>query len=151
MPFFGIKADAIPGRICESPVYFLDTGCFSGQCSELCGVNHAFMPIHVEVLSYSDGESSASESSSEVVSVGVVAEGLRPRILTSLKHFFHRFKEWIFPAAHAHAFPPVEYGVAIPFGPGFLGGPRPDIPVNVANASHPTLSAFAIRMMNMWM
>jgi len=50
VPAFGVKVDAIPGRLNE---YFLKVnylGIFYGQCSEICGVNHGFMPIKVEIV-----------------------------------------------------------------------------------------------------
>ena len=54
VPQFGIKIDAIPGRLNQGFIQFEDftTGTFFGQCSELCGVNHAFMPISVTVVDY---------------------------------------------------------------------------------------------------
>nr|AEW67130.1 cytochrome oxidase subnunit II [Pteria penguin] len=52
VPFFGVKSDVIPGRIIETPMFLDEMGTFSGQCAELCGVNHAFMPIGVEVISH---------------------------------------------------------------------------------------------------
>ena len=51
LPAFGLKIDAIPGRINETWFKAERTGTFYGQCSELCGVDHAFMPIHVKVVS----------------------------------------------------------------------------------------------------
>ena len=51
MPAFGIKVDAVPGRLNESWVRVNREGVYYGQCSELCGVDHAFMPIAVEVVS----------------------------------------------------------------------------------------------------
>ena len=51
MPAFGIKVDAVPGRLNETWVRVEREGVFYGQCSELCGVDHAFMPIAVEVVS----------------------------------------------------------------------------------------------------
>nr|AQM37797.1 cytochrome c oxidase subunit II [Unio tumidus]AQM37811.1 cytochrome c oxidase subunit II [Unio tumidus]AQM37825.1 cytochrome c oxidase subunit II [Unio tumidus] len=50
IPSAGIKADAIPGRINQIGLCFLYSGVFYGQCSELCGVNHSFMPICVEAV-----------------------------------------------------------------------------------------------------
>lgn len=47
VPSCGIKIDAIPGRINEISFKILHEGEFFGQCSELCGINHAFMPIHI--------------------------------------------------------------------------------------------------------
>lgn len=56
MPSFGIKMDTVPGRINETwlKVDSRHIGTYYGQCSELCGVNHAFMPITVDVVSKQD-------------------------------------------------------------------------------------------------
>ena len=51
MPAFGIKIDAIPGRLNETWFKATKTGTFHGQCSELCGKDHAFMPIVIRVVS----------------------------------------------------------------------------------------------------
>ena len=51
VPAFGIKIDAIPGRLNETWFKSTKTGMFYGQCSELCGKDHAFMPIAVRVVS----------------------------------------------------------------------------------------------------
>ena len=51
LPSFGVKRDAVPGRINETWFKADRTGTFYGQCSELCGVKHAFMPITVNVVS----------------------------------------------------------------------------------------------------
>jgi cytochrome c oxidase subunit 2 len=51
VPSFGIKIDAIPGRINETWFKATREGMFYGQCSELCGKDHAFMPIAVRVVS----------------------------------------------------------------------------------------------------
>ena len=50
LPSFGVKRDAIPGRINETWFKADRTGTFYGQCSELCGIKHAFMPITVNVV-----------------------------------------------------------------------------------------------------
>ena len=50
LPSFGVKRDAIPGRINETWFKAERTGTFYGQCSELCGIKHAFMPITVNVV-----------------------------------------------------------------------------------------------------
>jgi cytochrome c oxidase subunit 2 len=50
MPAFGLKTDAIPGRINETWFKAEKTGMYYGQCSELCGVDHAFMPIQIQVV-----------------------------------------------------------------------------------------------------
>jgi len=51
MPAFGIKTDAVPGRVNETWVKVEREGTYYGQCSELCGVNHGFMPIAVKAVS----------------------------------------------------------------------------------------------------
>jgi len=51
IPAFGVKVDAVPGRTNESWFQVTREGTYYGQCSELCGVNHGFMPIQVEVVS----------------------------------------------------------------------------------------------------
>jgi cytochrome c oxidase subunit II len=51
VPSFGIKIDAIPGRINETWFKATREGIYHGQCSELCGKDHAFMPITVRVVS----------------------------------------------------------------------------------------------------
>jgi cytochrome c oxidase subunit 2 len=51
VPSFGIKVDAIPGRINETWFRATREGVYYGQCSELCGKDHAFMPITVRVVS----------------------------------------------------------------------------------------------------
>ena len=51
IPSLGIKCDAVPGRLNQIPLFIKREGVFYGQCSELCGANHAFMPIVVEAVS----------------------------------------------------------------------------------------------------
>lgn len=51
LPSFGVKRDAVPGRINETWFKADKLGTFYGQCSELCGIKHAFMPISVKVVS----------------------------------------------------------------------------------------------------
>jgi cytochrome c oxidase subunit II len=57
IPALGIKMDAVPGRLNEAwtrvPAKFVGE-VFYGQCSEICGINHGFMPIAVRVVSKSD-------------------------------------------------------------------------------------------------
>lgn len=50
MPSFGVKIDAIPGRLNETWFKATKTGTFYGQCSELCGINHAYMPIQIRIV-----------------------------------------------------------------------------------------------------
>ena len=51
VPAFGIKMDAVPGRLNETWVRIDKEGTFYGQCSQLCGQNHAYMPIEVKAVS----------------------------------------------------------------------------------------------------
>ena len=50
VPAFGIKIDSIPGRLNETWFKATKVGMYYGQCSELCGKDHAFMPIAVRVV-----------------------------------------------------------------------------------------------------
>nr|YP_009684884.1 cytochrome c oxidase subunit II [Daphnia similis]AYE40149.1 cytochrome c oxidase subunit 2 [Daphnia similis] len=50
IPSLGIKADAVPGRLNQLNMFFNRPGIFYGQCSEICGANHSFMPISVEAV-----------------------------------------------------------------------------------------------------
>ncbi len=54
VPSFGIKQDAIPGFVRDTWFRAEQTGDFHGQCQELCGKEHAYMPIHVKVVSAAD-------------------------------------------------------------------------------------------------
>lgn len=51
VPAFGVKKDAVPGRVNETWLRIDREGVYYGQCSEICGVNHGFMPITVEAVS----------------------------------------------------------------------------------------------------
>nr|YP_008757964.1 cytochrome c oxidase subunit II [Solenaia oleivora]AGW24337.1 cytochrome c oxidase subunit II [Solenaia oleivora] len=51
LPSMGVKVDAIPGRINQLGMHLMGSGVMFGQCSEICGVNHSFMPIGVEGVS----------------------------------------------------------------------------------------------------
>jgi cytochrome c oxidase subunit 2 len=54
VPSFGIRIDAVPGRMNETWFKATTEGVFYGQCSELCGKDHSFMPIVVRVVNESD-------------------------------------------------------------------------------------------------
>ena len=54
VPSLGVKVDACPGRLNQTSVFIKREGTFYGQCSEICGVNHGFMPIVVEGVSMYD-------------------------------------------------------------------------------------------------
>ena len=51
MPAFGVKQDGVPGRLAELWFKAEREGVYFGQCSELCGKDHAYMPITVKVVS----------------------------------------------------------------------------------------------------
>jgi len=61
VPAFGVKIDAVPGRMHETWFVATREGTFYGQCSELCGVYHGFMPIAVDVVSREEFESRIAE------------------------------------------------------------------------------------------
>jgi len=50
VPALGVKVDACPGRLNEVVIIPLRVGTFYGQCSEICGRNHSFIPIEVKVI-----------------------------------------------------------------------------------------------------
>jgi cytochrome c oxidase subunit 2 len=54
VPELGVKQDAIPGFINENWIYVTQPGTYRGQCGELCGINHGFMPIVVQAVSPAD-------------------------------------------------------------------------------------------------
>lgn len=78
IPSFGVKIDAIPGRLNESWFRANREGRYYGQCSELCGKDHAFMPIVVRVVNDQDYDAwkkqqIASASRTSVASAGAAA------------------------------------------------------------------------------
>lgn len=50
IPSLGIKCDAIPGRLNQTSIFIKREGIYYGQCSEICGINHGFMPIVIEAV-----------------------------------------------------------------------------------------------------
>ncbi|MBY0381216.1 MAG: cytochrome c oxidase subunit II [Xanthobacteraceae bacterium] len=82
VPSFGIKIDAVPGRLNETWFKATTTGMFYGQCSELCGKDHAFMPIAVRVVTDDEftqwvaaaQKKYASAPSATYASIGTAAE-----------------------------------------------------------------------------
>lgn len=69
IPSFGSKIDAVPGRMNETWFKAEKTGVYYGQCSELCGRDHAFMPIAVKVVTQEEFDSWIAEQTA----------GLKPR------------------------------------------------------------------------
>lgn len=76
MPAFGIKIDAVPGRLNEVWFRVEEPGTYYGQCSELCGRDHAFMPIQVEIVSRAafDAWSAAMVNGDDSQAAAVLAE-----------------------------------------------------------------------------
>ena len=62
VPAFGIKIDGVPGRAQDTWFEVINEGSYYGQCSELCGIKHAFMPIEVKVVSEEDYQIWLSEA-----------------------------------------------------------------------------------------
>nr|QWV61768.1 cytochrome c oxidase subunit 2 [Agonoscena pistaciae] len=50
IPAMGVKMDATPGRLNQMSIFPNRTGTFFGQCSEICGANHSFMPIAIDII-----------------------------------------------------------------------------------------------------
>jgi cytochrome c oxidase subunit 2 len=70
VPQFGVKVDAIPGRLNEVWMNVREPGTYYGHCYELCGVNHAFMPITVEALPKAEFEAWVKEAQTKFARVG---------------------------------------------------------------------------------
>ena len=68
IPAFGVKQDAIPGFVRDTWFRAEKTGDFYGQCAELCGKEHAYMPIHVKVLSQADYSAWVAEQHKKMAS-----------------------------------------------------------------------------------
>ncbi len=69
VPSFGVKIDAVPGRLNETWFKVDEPGIYYGQCSELCGANHAFMPIEVDVLPQADYDAWFAKKQAEYASL----------------------------------------------------------------------------------
>lgn len=74
LPAFGLKTDAIPGRVNETWFRADREGVFYGQCSELCGVDHAFMPLEIRVVSQAAFEAWVAERGGAMPSAEPAAE-----------------------------------------------------------------------------
>ncbi len=70
VPAFGIKIDAIPGRLNEVWLEAEETGTFYGQCSELCGYGHGFMPIAVKVVTREEFDAWLEQAKEEFARAG---------------------------------------------------------------------------------
>src|SRR5690606_19161942 len=69
VPEFGVKQDAIPGFLRDTWFRAEKIGTYRGQCAELCGKDHAFMPIVVKIVSQDDYEAWAAEKQKELAAL----------------------------------------------------------------------------------
>ncbi len=77
VPSLGIKTDGIPGRLNETWLRVEEAGVYYGQCSELCGMDHGFMPIAVEAVSKEAFEQWVAEAKQEFARVDEVGASLQ--------------------------------------------------------------------------
>jgi len=77
LPAMGIKLDAVPGRVNETWLRIEAEGTYYGQCSELCGSGHAYMPIMVKAVSKSDFEAWIEQAKQEFAARGSAGGDLR--------------------------------------------------------------------------
>ena len=69
VPSLGVKVDAVPGRLNETWFLINEPGMYYGQCSELCGTGHAFMPIAVRAVSQADYDAWLTTARAEFASI----------------------------------------------------------------------------------
>jgi cytochrome c oxidase subunit 2 len=80
VPAFGIKIDAVPGRLNETWFKATRTGTFYGQCDQLCGINHSYMPIEVKVVSQPEFDAWVASKASKKVIVAAAAPPSSPAV-----------------------------------------------------------------------
>jgi cytochrome c oxidase subunit 2 len=73
VPSFGVKLDANPGQVNETWMRIAREGTFYGQCSEICGVGHAYMPIKVQAISKEAFQAWVAEAQQKFARVGAPA------------------------------------------------------------------------------
>ncbi len=78
LPAFGLKTDAIPGRLNETWFKAEKVGTYYGQCSELCGVEHSNMPIEIKVVSQSEFDAWVLSKTAPPPSTAPVADAAAP-------------------------------------------------------------------------
>ena len=80
MPAMGVRLDAVPGRINETWVEITEEGTFYGQCSELCGTGHSYMPIMIKAVSKAEFEEWVEQAKEEFAGLDSPPEtNSRPR------------------------------------------------------------------------
>ena len=72
VPAFGVKMDAVPGRINETWLRIEQPGTYYGQCSELCGDYHGFMPIMIEAVSKDEFQAWTTKAKEEFARAGAI-------------------------------------------------------------------------------
>ena len=80
VPSFGIKIDAIPGRLNKSWFKAEQEGMFYGQCSNICGIDHAFMPINIRVVSQPDYEAWLAQAKKQFAASDQVDVAAAPQV-----------------------------------------------------------------------
>jgi cytochrome c oxidase subunit II len=80
VPSFGVKIDAIPGRLNKYWFKAEHEGIFYGQCSNICGIDHAFMPINVRVMSQPDYEAWLVEAKKQFASLDRIDVAAAPLV-----------------------------------------------------------------------
>lgn len=75
MPAFGVKTDSVPGKLNETWMNITKPGIYYGQCSEICGVKHAYMPIEIHALPKTDYETWIARAKVEFAENGSVDTG----------------------------------------------------------------------------
>ena len=83
VPAFGVKLDTVPGKLNETWMRIEKTGVYYGQCSELCGINHAFMPIAVQAVSKADFAKWVAEAQKKFAAVDTPAPSTDLRLAAS--------------------------------------------------------------------
>ena len=78
LPAFGLKIDAIPGRLNETWFNAEKVGTYYGQCSELCGVDHSFMPIEIKVVSQADFDAWVASKTTPAAPVAAAPAAVTP-------------------------------------------------------------------------
>ena len=66
MPSLGVKKDAVPGRLNETWMIIYRPGIYRGQCSEICGTGHGYMPVVIEAVSEEEFAAWVNEAKNEL-------------------------------------------------------------------------------------
>jgi cytochrome c oxidase subunit 2 len=85
VPAFGVKLDTVPGKLNETWMRVEKEGVYYGQCSELCGINHAFMPISVQAVSKAEFAKWVAEAQKKFAAVDSPAPSQDLRVAASAR------------------------------------------------------------------